>query len=74
MFFSLPVEIQRQCIDYLDTAALKSTRLTSRALKDIATEALFEAATIQFAKKSQERLTGLFQKNELRRYIRQVSI
>jgi hypothetical protein len=74
MLLSLPVEIQRQCINYLDTAALKSTRLTSGALKDIATEALFQVATIEFTRESQEKFTALVLNNELRRCIRQVSM
>ena len=80
MILSLPVEIRRHCINYLDTEALKSTRLTSSALKDIATEALFMVATIQATRKSQatresqERFTSLLQNNELKRYIRQVSM
>lgn len=73
-FSSLPVEIQRECINYLDTAALKGTRLTSRALKDIATEALFEVATINYSKDSAKKFTDLCQDKALRRCIRQVSI
>ena len=71
---SLPLEIQRQCVNYLDTAALKSTRLTSQALKDIATEALFQVATLQFTKKSAGQFTALIKNDEIRRYIRQVSM
>jgi hypothetical protein len=74
MFLSLPLEIQRHCTNYLDTAALKSARMTSSALKDIATEALFKVATIRFTRESQEKSTGLLRNNELRHYIRQISM
>lgn len=71
-FSSLPVEIQRQCVNYLDTAALKSMRLTSQDIKDIATEALFQVATLTFTEESAETLSTLIKNNEIRRYIRKV--
>jgi hypothetical protein len=74
VFLLLPVEIQRHYTNYLDTAVLKSARLTSSAPKDIATEALFEVAMIRFTRESQEKFTGLLWNNELRRYIRQISM
>jgi hypothetical protein len=71
---SLPVEILRYCVEYLDTVALKETRLTSRAFRDIATDVLFDVATLRVTKESAERLTRLIQKDEFRHYIRTVSI
>jgi diphthamide synthase subunit DPH2 len=71
---SLPVEILRHCVGYLDTAALKRTRLISRAFRDIATEVLFDVATLRVTKESAERLTTLIKKDDLRHYIRTVSV
>ncbi|KAF1924602.1 uncharacterized protein M421DRAFT_277863 [Didymella exigua CBS 183.55] len=73
-FSSLPVEIQRQCLNYLDTAALKSTRFVSRALSDIAAEALFGVATLRFTVQSANRFSGLLQHHVFRRYIRQINL
>lgn len=73
-FPSLPVEIQRQCISFLDTAALKSMRLVSPIIKDVTTEALFEVATLRFTEDSAEKFTTLIKNNEIRRYIRTVSV
>jgi hypothetical protein len=73
-FLSLPVEIQRQCIGFLDTAALKSMRLVASFIKDVTTEALFEVATLRFTEDSAEKFTTLIKNDEIRRYIRTVSI
>ena len=72
-FLSLPVELQRQCINYLDTLTLKSMRLVSQSTKEVTTEALFEVATLRFTEDSADRFTTLIQNDETRRYIRTVS-
>jgi hypothetical protein len=71
---SLPVEILRYCVVYLDTAALKKIRLTSRAFRDIATEVLFDVATLRVTKESADRLTTLIKNDDLQRYIREVGV
>jgi hypothetical protein len=71
-FTSLPVEIQRECANYLDAVALKSMRLTSRAIKDVVTEALFKVALLQFTKQSAEMFTQLAVSKDLRCYVRKV--
>jgi hypothetical protein len=71
---SLPVEILRYCVGYLDTAALKETRLTSRAFRDIATEVLFDVATLRVTKESARRLTTLIKKDDLRHHVRTVGV
>ena len=73
-FTTLPVEIQRHCLNYLDTPALKLTRLVCRALKDIAAETLFCVATLQVTEQSADRFQGLVRHDVFRRYIRQVGI
>jgi hypothetical protein len=72
-FTTLPVELQHQCLNYLDTAALKSTRLVCRALRDIAAEALFGVATLQPTGQSADRFEELIRHDVFRRYVRQVS-
>jgi hypothetical protein len=72
--YSLPVELLRHCVNYLDTAALKEIRLTSRAFRDIATEALFDVATIRPAMESADKFATLIKDQELRRYIHTVSV
>jgi hypothetical protein len=69
---SLPVEILRYCVGYLDTAALKKTRLISRAFRDITTEVLFDVATLRVTKESAGRLTTLIKNDTLQQYIRTV--
>jgi hypothetical protein len=71
---SLPVEILRYCVSYLDTTALKETRLTSRAFREIATEVLFNVTTLRVTKESAGRLTTLIKKDDLRQYIRTVGL
>jgi hypothetical protein len=71
---SLPVEILRYCVRYLDTTALKETRLTSRAFRDIATEVLFDVATLRVTEESADRLTTLINQNDLQHYIRTVGV
>ena len=71
---SLPVEILRYCVNYLDTAALREIRLTSRALRDVATEALFGEATIRPDAESKDKFTALFESREFRRCIHSVSV
>lgn len=71
---TLPVEIQRHCLNFLDTAALKSTRLVCRALKDITAEALFGVATLQTTEQSAGKFQSLIWHECFRRYTRQVSI
>ncbi|KAF2628187.1 hypothetical protein BU25DRAFT_458036 [Macroventuria anomochaeta] len=68
-FSSLPVEIQRQCVNYLDITALRSMRLSSQAIRDVTTEALFEVATLQVTEESAERFSALMNNDESRRYI-----
>jgi hypothetical protein len=72
--YSLPVELLRHCVNHLDTAALKETRLTSRAFRDIATEALFDVATIRPAMESADKFATLIKDQELRRLIHTVSV
>lgn len=72
-FSLLPVEIQHQCVNYLDTASLKLIRLVSRALRDIAAEALFGVATLQAIEQSADRFRSLLKHDVFRQYIRQVS-
>ncbi|KAH6633670.1 hypothetical protein C7974DRAFT_412648 [Boeremia exigua] len=67
---SLPAEIQRQCINYLDTVALKAIRLTSQAFRDIATEALFDVATLDRTEESVDKFDTIINNDNLRRYIR----
>ncbi|KAF3038322.1 hypothetical protein E8E12_006189 [Didymella heteroderae] len=71
-FLTLPVEIQRRCVNYLDTAALKSTRLVCRALREITAESLFGVATLQFTRQSADKFQGLLQHDVFGRYIRQI--
>ncbi|KAJ4993665.1 hypothetical protein SVAN01_00719 [Stagonosporopsis vannaccii] len=69
-FLALPAEIQRQCFNYLDGVNLKSMRLTSKALVDIATEALFDLVTIHVTAESAQRFTTLIENANIRRCIR----
>lgn len=71
---SLPVEILRYCVNYLDTADLKEVRLTSSTFRDIATEALFNVATIRPTIQSRDRFATLIKNEDLRRYIHTVSV
>lgn len=71
--FSLPVEVLQHCVGYLDAAALKETRLTSRTFRDVATKSLFDVATIRITKGSAETFTALIKEDELRTGIRTVS-
>jgi len=69
---ALPAEIKRQCFNYLSGASLKSVRLTSKALADIATEALFALVTINVTVESARRFTTLIKNASIRRCIRTV--
>jgi hypothetical protein len=71
---SLPVEILRYCVSYLDTADLKEIRLTSSTFRAIATEALFNVATIRPTIQSRDKFATLIKNEELRRYIHTVSV
>jgi hypothetical protein len=73
-FTSLPAEIQRECISYLDTVTLKSMRLTSHATKDLATETLFEVASIDPSQDSVENFLQLTSNGDFKRCIRKVRI
>ncbi|KAF3008567.1 hypothetical protein E8E13_007216 [Curvularia kusanoi] len=68
--FSLPVEVLQHCVGYLDTAALKETRLTSRTFRDVATKSLFDVATIRVTKGNAETFTALIKEDEFRPCIR----
>ncbi|KAJ4335061.1 hypothetical protein N0V95_008998 [Ascochyta clinopodiicola] len=74
MFATLPVEMQRACINYLDAVSLKAMRLTSRDIRDIATEALFEVATLRLEPESAQKFTSLIENDRLRRYIRKLHL
>ena len=69
---SLPTELQRQCFSYLDSANLRSVRLTSRNLRNVATEILFTLVTLRVAEESADRFTSLINDTNLRRCIRTV--
>jgi hypothetical protein len=69
---SLPTELQQQCFNYLDGANLKSVRLTSRILRDIATELLFALVTLRIAEESAYRFTSLVNDVSLQCCIRTV--
>lgn len=71
---SLPIEIQRQCISYLDAASLKELRLTSRAFRNGATEALFREVTVRVQEGSISNFSKLLANDEFRRCIRTVSV
>lgn len=69
---SLPTELQREICNYLDGANLKSVRLTSRILRDIATELLFCLVTLRAAEENADRFTSLVNDSSLRRCIHTV--
>lgn len=69
---SLPTELQRQCVNYLDGANLKSVRLTSRHFRDIATELLFALVAVRVAEGSAYGFTSLVNDVSLRCCIRTV--
>lgn len=71
---TLPIEIQRQYLNYLDNTTLKSTRLVCSVLEDIAAEALLSVASLQSTEQSADSFQGLIRQGRFRRYIRQVSI
>ncbi|KAJ8106119.1 hypothetical protein OPT61_g9752 [Boeremia exigua] len=71
---SLPVEIQRQCLYYLDGAALKSIRLASRAFRDITTEVLFGVATLRVTEAGAVDFTSLIKNATFRRCIRTLEL
>lgn len=70
---SLPAEILQHCVGYLDTAALKETRLTSRTFRDIATKLLFDVATIGITEGGADNFTALIGQDAFRPYVRTVS-
>lgn len=71
-FLSLPVELQRQCLNYLDGANLKLVRLTCKSLSDVATEILFALVTLRVTEESADRFTNLVNDASLSRCIRTV--
>ena len=71
---SLPLEIQRQCVGYLDGASLKEFRLTSRAYKDVAAEALFAVVTLRVDEESARNFSKILANEHFRRSIRTVSV
>lgn len=73
-FTSLPVEIQRQCVNYLDVAALKASRLTCRTLRDIAAEALFEVITLDLTGENADKFTKVVEDDRLQRFVRKVCL
>ncbi|XPS81290.1 hypothetical protein M3J09_013228 [Ascochyta lentis] len=73
-FAALPVEVQRECINYLDAVSLKAMRLTCRNIRDMATEALFEVATLRLEPESVQAFTRLIENEKFRRHVRKLHL
>lgn len=72
MWLSLPVELQRQCLEALDVSTLKSFRLVSRPISWLATELLFSTLSLQPCDESAENIRHVVENEKLRLLVRTI--
>lgn len=72
MWTSLPVELQRQCLQSLDVASLCSLRLANKSISTIVTEILFQSVSLQPDEESAEKFHSVLGEEELRALVRTV--
>ncbi|KAJ4298128.1 hypothetical protein N0V90_006027 [Kalmusia sp. IMI 367209] len=70
MWFDLPVELQRQCLQQLDVPTLKSFRLVNKAVLELSTEILFGTVSLYPSDESAEKYTAILENETLRALVR----
>ncbi|KAF2248195.1 hypothetical protein BU26DRAFT_458336 [Trematosphaeria pertusa] len=68
----LPIELQRQCVQFVDPEFLKSLRFVSKDALPIATEALFSTIVLQPSDESAAKYTHILESEKLNPLVRTV--
>ena len=70
MFFQLPLELQRQCVQSLDVATLKSFRVVNKSALALATESLFSTVNLLPTDGSAEKYSHILNDARLKLLVR----
>ncbi|PVH99350.1 hypothetical protein DM02DRAFT_615130 [Periconia macrospinosa] len=74
MWFTLPIELQRQCLQAVDVPTLKSFRLANKSVSTLATEILFSIVNLKSNRTSADNFNNIVENDALRLLVRTVII